>query len=94
MDSLAFGPGWFNDIFDVRVQLTSELQTADTLALSLVPRQSFQRCVPLLDAQSRISGTVTMRAPRGKAVWLSLLRVSLEEHFIMLDGEGTCNCHF
>jgi hypothetical protein len=88
MDSLAFGPGWFNDIFDIRVQLTSELHTADTLALNLVPRHAFERHVPLLDGASRISGRVTMRAPRGKAVWLSLLRVSLEEHFIMLDGEG------
>ncbi|CAN0422617.1 unnamed protein product, partial [Laminaria digitata] len=62
------GPGWFNDVFKVKVEVDSDRTWMDTLSLSVVPRGVFQRHCSRLDASKRITGTVTVVAPTSKRV--------------------------
>ncbi|CAM9817948.1 unnamed protein product [Scytosiphon promiscuus] len=81
------GPGWFNDVFKISVEVDTERTWMDTLSLSLVPRNVFQRHCPLLDASENISGTVTVTAPTSKRVWLSGVSVTFEEYLMTVDSE-------
>eukprot|EP00903_Cladosiphon_okamuranus_P022088 g20311.t1 len=81
------GPGWFNDIFKVSVQVDTDRTWVDTLSLSLVPRNVFQRHCPLLDTSENITGTVTVEAPASKSVWLAGVTVTFEEHLMTVDSD-------
>ncbi|CAM9646456.1 unnamed protein product [Sphacelaria rigidula] len=82
------GPGWFNDVFKVLIEVDAERTWMDTLSLSLVPRQVFQRHCALLDTASPITGTITVEAPPNKSVWMSGLTVTFEEHLLTVDTDG------
>ncbi|CAN0434611.1 unnamed protein product [Pylaiella littoralis] len=83
------GPGWFNDIFKISVELDADRTWVDTLSLSLVPRNVFRRHCPLLDTRDNITGTVTVEAPTSKSVWLQSVTVTFEEHLMTLDSDDT-----
>ncbi|CAM9638065.1 unnamed protein product [Ectocarpus sp. 6 AP-2014] len=81
------GPGWFNDVFKISVEVDSDRTWMDTLSLSLVPRNVFQRHCPLLDTSENITGTVTVTAPTSKRVWMSGITVTFEEHLMTVDSD-------
>ncbi|CAM9433494.1 unnamed protein product [Ectocarpus sp. 12 AP-2014] len=81
------GPGWFNDVFKISVEVDSDRTWMDTLSLSLVPRNVFRRHCPLLDTSENITGTVTVTAPTSKRVWMSGVTVTFEEHLMTVDSD-------
>eukprot|EP00752_Nemacystus_decipiens_P002150 g2049.t1 len=81
------GPGWFNDVFKVSVEVDTDRTWVDSLSLSLVPRNVFRRHCPLLDTSKNITGVVTVQAPTSKSVWLSGVTVTFEEHLMTVDSD-------
>lgn len=82
------GPGWFNDVFKVSIEIHAERTWMDTLSLSLVPRHIFERHCALLDTALPVSGTITVEAPPSKKVWMAGLTVAFEEHLLTVDTDG------
>lgn len=67
--SLLRGLGGVDNVVEqVSVEVDTDRTWVDTLSLSLVPRNVFQRHCPLLDTSENITGTVTVQAPTSKSV--------------------------
>ncbi|KAG5175850.1 hypothetical protein JKP88DRAFT_265685 [Tribonema minus] len=87
------GPGWFTDVLTVTVELANDSRVVkDSPALSLVPAGAFQRWAQLVDAAAPMVGNVVLRAPSGRSVWISTLRLAIEEHLVLLESGSDLLC--
>jgi len=79
------GPGWFTDIFDVKVVFDNDVLVRDKGAKFTVPFNSFREAIPMYGPSDVVSGIVTVKSPEGFEVTANMITIKAEEYVCLLD---------
>ena len=74
------GPGWFSDVFELEVDMDNTLTTTSGSYL-------FTQEVPLFLGEDTISGTLSVQAPTGHAVWQGGVTLKLTSEVVVFESQ-------